>query len=55
MFFSKWRPNQQSKNIDHHGPEHMLFICHLPNPPYFSTPAANLPPVPLVLLIPVEN
>jgi hypothetical protein len=36
MFVSKWRANQQLSNINHHRPRHILFICPLPNTPYFS-------------------
>jgi hypothetical protein len=26
------------KDIYHHGPKHILIICHLPDPPSFSLP-----------------
>jgi hypothetical protein len=38
MFFSSKlaAKTTTTKNIDHHGPRHILFICHLPDPPYLS-------------------
>jgi hypothetical protein len=29
---------KREKDIYHHGPKHILIICHLPNPPSFSIP-----------------
>jgi hypothetical protein len=29
---------KREKDIYHHGPKHILIICHLPDPPSFSLP-----------------